>query len=369
MRFVKSALLASTLLSAGTFSAQADVNVVTSIKPVHSLVAAVMKGVNEPSLIVDGASSPHTYALKPSQAAALQDADIVFWVGHELEAFLEKPLEAIANKAKTIELLDAHDLVKLEFREGGAFDDHAHEGGEDHSEHAHDEEGHDKKAKAEHDHDEHKHDDHAETKHDDHDHGKKADAKHDDHDHEEHADAHEGHDHGSFNPHVWLDPLNAKAFVHEIEETLVEADPENADTYKVNAEAVSKRLDDLVVEVKTQMDPIKENGFIVFHDAYHNFENRFGLSAVGSITVSPEVLPGAERVKELKAKVKNLSASCVFSEPQFEPKLVKTVTEGTQAKTGILDPLGTAIENGPELYFTLIREMAVSFKNCLSESS
>ncbi len=340
MRLVKSALLASTLLSSGTLVAQAETNVVVSIKPIHSLVSAVMEGVGTPSLIVEGASSPHTYALKPSQAQNLEKANVVFWVGDEIEAFLEKPLkEAIAANAKTVELMDAHDLIKLKFREGGAFDDHGHE-------------------------------EHAEDKHDDHDHEEHAEDKHDDHDHEEHADGgHDGHDHGEFDPHVWLDPVNAKALVHEIEETLAEADPSNADKYEANAKKVSAKLDGLVTEVSAQLAPVKGKGFIVFHDAYHYFEERFGLNAVGSITVSPEVLPGAERISELQDKVRDLSASCVFSEPQFEPKLVTTVTEGTSAKTGILDPLGASIESGPELYFTLIRDMAVSFKTCLSESS
>ena len=382
MRFLKSALLASTLLSFTPAFAQAEVDVVASIKPIHSLVAAVMEGVGTPELIVEGAGSPHTYALKPSQAQKLENADLVFWVGHELEAFLEKPLEAIAGKAKTVELFDAHDLVKLEFREGGAFDDHDHDHADEekHSEHGHDDHDHDKEAKAEHSPDEHKHDEHAEDKHDDHDHDDHAGEKHKDHDHEdhaedkhddhaEHADGHEGHEHGSFDPHVWLDPVNAKALVHEIEEALVEADPTNAEKYEANAKSVSAKLDSLVTEVTAQLEPVKDKGFVVFHDAYQNFEKRFGLSAAGSITVSPEVLPGAERVSELQARVKKLEAACVFSEPQFEPKLVATVTEGTSAKTGVLDPLGTSIENGPDLYFTLIRDMASSFKSCLSESS
>ncbi|MGI9402864.1 MAG: zinc ABC transporter substrate-binding protein ZnuA [Rhizobiaceae bacterium] len=332
MRIVKSVLLASTVLSTGVYAAQADINVVASIKPVHSLVAAVMEGVGTPGLIVDGAASPHTYSLKPSQARELENADVVFWVGHDIEAFLEKPLEAIATKANTVELMDAHDLVKLKFREGGAFDEHDYEDEEDHA-----------------------HDDH-------HDDEKHAEEKHDDH-------SHEGHDHGEYDPHVWLDPANAKALVHEIEEALVEADPANAAKYEANAESLMEKLDSLKEEIATDLAPVKEKGFVVFHDAYHYFEDRFGLGAVGSITVSPEVMPGAERISELQSKIKELNAVCVFSEPQFKPKLVATVSEGTQAKAGVLDPLGTSIENGPELYFTLLRNMSSSFKACLSVAS
>ena len=361
MRYFKSILFASTLLSASAFSAQADINVVASVKPIHSLVAAVMEGVAEPQLIIEGAGSPHTYALKPSQARDLENADVVFWFGHELEAFLEKPLEAIAGDAKSVELLDAHDLIKLEFREGGAFDAHDHD---DHDEHGHDEHGHD-----EHGHDEHagekKHDEHA---HDEHKHDEHA---HDEHKHDEHKETagdHDGHDHGEFDAHVWLDPVNAKALVHEIEETLVEADPDNAAKYEANAEALMVKLDGLVADVSAQLEPVKEKGYVVFHDAYQYFETRFGLTAVGSVTVSPEVLPGAERISELQAKIKELNAVCVFSEPQFESKLVTTLTDGTSAKSGVIDPLGATIDDGPELYFTLIKNMATSFSTCLSGS-
>ncbi len=355
MRFLKSLLLASTLIANSAHSAQAGVNVVASIKPIHSLVAAVMDGVGTPGLIVEGAGSPHTYALKPSQARELQNADIVFWIGHDLEGFLEKPLEAIATKAKAVELIDAHNLVRLEFRKGGAFDKHDHGSEEEHSDH----DDHGKKAEKDHDHD--------------HDHEKKVEKDHDhDHEAEKTAQSHEGHDehkHGSFDPHVWLDPMNAKTLVQEIEEALVAADPENAAKYKANAQAVTTKLDALVNDVSAELQPVKDRGFVVFHDAYQYFEKRFGITAAGSITVSPEVIPGAERVKEIRAKVQELGASCVFSEPQFEPKLIATVVEGTKAKSGVIDPLGAKLDNGPDLYFDLIRGMAKSIKNCLTEAS
>ena len=210
----------------------------------------------------------------------------------------------------------------------------------------------------------HKHDEHGHEDHDDHD-----EHKHDEHGHEDHDDhdehKHDEHAHHGEDPHVWLDPVNAKAMVHEIEEALVEADPSNAAAYEANAEALMSRLDDLVAEIDAELEPVKGRGYVVFHDAYQYFEARFGVSAVGSITVSPEVLPGAERVAELQDKVRDLGATCVFSEPQFEPKLVATVTENTNAGTGVLDPLGASIKDGPDLYFTLIRNMAKSLKDCL----
>ena len=313
MRIIKATLIATAIFSSSLAYASEGLSVVTSIKPIHSLVSAVMDGIGTPSLIIEGAGSPHTYALKPSQAKALQDADLVFWVGPAIESFLEKPIKEVASSARIVTLSDAHGLIKIEFREGGNFDSH---------------------------------DDHA--KHDDHD----DHAKHD--------------DHGQFDMHVWLDPENAKMIINAIEEALIEADPHNARIYQGNAANVKRDLDKLITEVDAEMSPVKGTSYVVFHDAYQYFEDRFGMKPVGSITVSPETLPGAKRVKELREKIKSLNASCVFSEPQFEPKLIATVIEGTSAGKGVLDPLGVSIKAGPEMYFTLIRNMSKSLKNCLS---
>ena len=336
---MKRVIIAGAIFSLTNISfAMADIKVVTSIKPVHSLVSGVMVGVGVPSLIIDGAGSPHTYSLKPSQAKQLQDAKLVFWMGDELETFLEGPIENIAQNATAIKLIDAHGLKKIKFREGGMFDDHGHD-----------------------DHDEHDHE-----KHDDHDDEKHAKKEHEDHgDH----DGHDDHGHGEFDPHVWLDPVNAKAIVHEIEEALVKADPEHASTYEANAHKMMDKIDSLTAELREELEPVHEKGFIVFHDAYQYFEQRFDLAAIGSITVSPEVMPGAERVSELREKILELNATCVFSEPQFEPKLVETLVEGTGARTGVLDPLGATLAKGPDLYFQLIRNMASSLKKCLSGGS
>ena len=326
----KRIILAGAILSLTNISfAMADITVVTSIKPVHSLVSGIMRGVGVPSLIIDGAGSPHTYSLKPSQAQQLQDAKLVFWIGDELETFLEGPIENIAQSAAVVKLIDAHGLKKIRFREGGMFDDHGHE------------------------------------EHDEHDHEKHAKKEHDDHGHEEHDE----HDHGEFDPHVWLDPVNAKAIVHEIEEALVKADPEHASIYEANANKMMGKLDSLEVELSDQLEPVRGRGYIVFHDAYQYFEQRFDMAAIGSITVSPEVMPGAERLRELRKKISELNATCVFSEPQFEPKLVNTLIDGTGARAGILDPLGASLTKGPDLYFQLLRNMASSFKKCLTDGS
>ncbi|MBL6604829.1 MAG: zinc ABC transporter substrate-binding protein [Alphaproteobacteria bacterium] len=369
MRFFKRTLLATTFLITSTTLSHADIKVVASIKPIHSLVSAVAQGIGEPILLVKGAGSPHTYSLKPSQAKELQQADIVFWMGRDLEAFLENSIDNIATNSIVVPLMESNELAKLNFREGGAFedhghDDHGHDKHDDNKDHdEHDDHGHDK-------HDDHKdhdeHDDHGHDKHDDH----KDHDEHDEHGHDKHDDHkdHDEHDDHGADPHVWLDPINAIVLVEEIKKALISADPKNKPTYEANAKSTIYNLNELIEEIDAELKPVKGRGYIVFHDAYQYFENRFGVSAVGSIIVSPEVLPGAERIRELQNKVKELDATCVFSEPQFKPKLVTTVTENTNAGTGVLDPLGASINDGPQLYFTLIRNMASSLKKCLMQA-
>ncbi|ODR91251.1 zinc ABC transporter substrate-binding protein ZnuA [Sinorhizobium alkalisoli] len=332
MKSTPALLFASTLVLSSPALAGAP-TVVASIKPVHSLVASIMQGIGEPSLIVEGGASPHTYSMKPSNAAALQAAKVVFWVGPGLEAFLDKPLDALGSGAKVVELSEATGVEKLKLREGGAFEAHDHVGEDHHAEEA----GHEG------------HDHHA----------------------EEEAAGHEHEHHGEseFDMHLWLDPMNAKAMAAEIEKTLAEVDPDNAAAYKANLEAFNQRVDALDKSLAETVAPLKDKPFVVFHDAYQYFEHRYHVRVAGSITVSPEVLPGAERLSQIHAKIEELGATCVFAEPQFEPKLVNVVTEGTPAKSGTLDPEGGSLDAGPDLYFHLLEGIGASLKTCLSSAS
>lgn len=296
-----------------------NIRIMTSIKPVHSLVSGVLSGVGEAELLLDGASSPHTYSLKPSQARSLQEAEIVFWIGEGLEVFLEKPLETLGQRARIVTLEDAPGLIRLPFREGGTFD--AHEENDDHEEH---------------------------EKHEDPHHG-------------------DGDHHEAFDPHIWLDPVNAAMLVTHIAVVLSEFDPDHAQQYAANAEAMQRQLEQLNTEVNALLEPVRDRPFVVFHDGYHYFENRFDLQAAGSLTINPETMPGAARLSQIKQKLNQLDAACVFSEPQFQSRIIDVVREGTSARSGVLDPLGSQLEKGPDLYAQLIRNMATSFRDCLAE--
>lgn len=329
--------LAATVVSAGG-DAEGDSEqhllVVASIKPVHSLVSAVMAGVGEPHLIIRGAQSPHTFSMRPSDAAALARARIIFLIDEHKEVALAKPIANLGDEALVVQLAGAEGLVLKPLREGGAFEAH------EHSEHDEDEDGH---------HEGDDHDGDEEDHHEDgaHDHG---------HDHE----------HGDVDFHVWLDPENAVLMTYAIVDALIEADPENAATYDANANALIDRLDAFLAEIDGELAPVRDKPFIVLHDAYRYFEERFDLNAAGSITINPERAPGVQRITEIRDKVRELGSVCVFAEPQFDSKVIDVVTEGTNARSGIIDPLGAAIEDGPELYFTLIRDLAAAFKECLA---
>ena len=319
--------------------AKAETKVVASIKPIHSLISYVMDGVGTPGLLVDGSSSPHTFQLKPSHATMLQEADIVFWIGEDLESFLETPLESIAKDAKQVTLMESEDIEMLKFREKNVFDDHDDHGDE-----------HD-------DHDEHgdEHDEHEEHE----EHGDEHDEHEDEHD--EHAH-HDGHNHGEFDIHFWLDPEIAKTIVQIAAKEISEIDPANASKYEANAAKALNELDQLINDTRGKIN--KDATYVVFHDAFQYFEQRFGIEVIGALTVNPEILPGAKQLAEIREVIEHEAVNCLFSEPQFNPTIAETIASDTGVKAAVLDPLGAELEPGKDLYFDLISDMASSFESC-----
>ncbi|MCC6135673.1 MAG: zinc ABC transporter substrate-binding protein [Candidatus Contendobacter sp.] len=296
----------------------AEPRVVASIKPVHSLVAGVMQGVGEPLLLVPGSASPHDYSLRPSDARAISQAQVVFWIGPELESFLVKLLDNARSKGRAVALLDAPGVVALPLREGGVWESHAH--------------------------------DHAES-------GKPSAKSHNGHD----TDHDAGHD-----AHIWLDPLNAIAMVTQIVATLSEANPAHRADYERNGAALTERLERLNQQLVTELEPVKIRPYIVFHDAYQYFERRYGLNGVGSVVLNPEQRSGAKRLAEIQARIRELNVRCVFSEPQFQPALVETVIAGSNARRGVLDPEGAELPAGPDAYFQLLQNLSSALRTCLS---
>lgn len=365
----KVSVSAFALIAASTTASADTPKVVTDIAPIHSLVAQVMQGVGTPELLINAGTSPHDFALRPSQARALSDADLVFWIGEALTPSLEQPLENLAANAHVIELTSVSGTQVYEFREEvvfGGHDDHAgHEKHDDHSDHA-DHDDHDDHA----DHDDHhKHDEHAD--HDDHD-------KHDEHEHGEHAEEHDGHDdhagghggdhhghdHSGVDPHAWLSPANARVWLGAIAEELSEQDPENAALYSANAEDGAAALDALDAELKGVLAASAATPVLVFHDAYQYFDRHYDLNIIGAISLGDTSDPGAARIAELKEAVAEQGVTCVYSEPQLNPNLIKAVTEGVGVNVAELDPLGAILDPGPGLYVQMMRNMAGAMAGC-----
>jgi zinc transport system substrate-binding protein len=322
-------------LTLGGGALQADeLKIVTTIKPIHSLVSQVMGETGTPKLLVQGAASPHTYSLKPSDAKALNQASVVFRVSEQIEPFTRRIVASLPKSVTVSTLADAPGLTLLDVRTGNTFEAHNH--------------GH-----------EHGHGGHGDGKHDHkkHDHSKHDHAGHDDHGHDKNKASRDG--------HVWLDPSNAIAMVKEIARILSQAAPEKTAVFEANAAKAIAGLEALQTEVTDLVAPLRGKPFVVFHDAYQYFENRFGIPAIGAITVSPEVQPSAKRLTEIRTKIKELKAACVFAEPQFKAKLVGTVIEGTEARAGTLDPEGATLMPGPSAYGELIKGLAAGLKSCL----
>ena len=292
-------------------SARAGPNVVVSVLPIHSLVASVMQGIASPILLLQGGASPHTYALKPSDARDLQNADAIFWIGEGLESFLAKPIEALPRSARIVALSRVPGVRLLSIREGGVWVENAADRYADHQELAT----------------------------------------------------------GTYDPHIWLDPANAAAIVVTAVAVLSSIDQANADPYRANGAKVLRRIEQFEEKLHRHLASVKKRPYVVFHDAYQYFEKPFGMNAVGAISISPERIPGAKRLAALRGRLSKLDAACIFSEPQFKPAIVATVAEGTSARSGVLDPIGTNLVPGPDAYFRLMENLAVSLRTCLAAAS
>jgi zinc transport system substrate-binding protein len=305
------AALAATTLCSSLMSlpAAAELRVVVTIKPLHSLVSQVMAGAGTPELLVKGTASPHTYALKPSDASALGQADVFFRMSETMEPFTAKIARSLPKSVQVITLQSTRGLKLYPRRTGATFegeDDHGHAG----------------------------------------------------HDH--------SHDNDTMDGHAWLDPVNAKVLADRIAQVLAAKEPAKAAHFKANAAALKTKLDELTTELSRDLSPAAGKPYVVFHDALQYFERRFGLTAAGSIAMSPEIAPSAKRLSTLRRKIASLSAVCIFAEPQFDTRLIQNVAEGTKARTGSIDPEGARIEPGPDLYFELLRNLARDLKGCLT---
>ncbi|MEQ9518017.1 MAG: zinc ABC transporter substrate-binding protein [Parvibaculum sp.] len=309
-------------------TAPSNIEIVATIKPIHSLVEAILGETGHATLLISGGASPHTFSLKPSHATALARADLVVWVGPDLERFLAASLENVAAEAKHLAVGEVDGLAIYPARAGGAW---THQ---------------------------HRNDEHEEDE---------AESDHGEGTHVE--ETHDESEHLTNDPHIWLDPQNAIIMATVIEKALMEIYPDHTETFTRNATGLRTDLELLDAELKLQTAPVKDRPFFVFHDAYQYFERRYDLSPLGAITATPDLSPGARRIQDLRNTGDANAHICVFAEPQFEPRTMRLLTEGRNATLAYLDPLGSQIEEGPGQYSAMLRALTDSLVTCLSKST
>jgi zinc transport system substrate-binding protein len=301
------------LLFSLTGNAYGSLKVVASLKPIHSLLAGVMQGVAEPQLLLGDAQSPHNMSLKPSQIGRLKEADLIVWVGAELEPALSHLLQPQSYRAEVVSLIAIPDLHLLPIRNRHEWHSHGHD-------HNHESDHQDRSPKA-----------------------------------------------AIYDNHIWLSPENAAVIVRHLTGKLIELDSSNSTIYRNNSQILLNRLTTLDNQIRADLEKITNTPYIVFHDAYQYFEAHFDMHTVGTVSITPEQVSGARHIHRLRQTIKESGARCLFTEPQFEPKLVNTLAQGLEVKIGQLDPLGMQLPAGPDCYFSLIRGLADDLLYCLEE--
>ncbi|MDH1086146.1 zinc ABC transporter substrate-binding protein ZnuA [Pantoea brenneri] len=303
------ALTAFSVTASLTFSAQA--NVVASLKPVGFIAAAIADGVTPVDVLLPDGASEHDYALRPSDAKRLKNADLVVWIGPEMEAFMAKSAAELPAK-KNLAIVDINGVKPLLISGGEDEDEHTAEKSE-----------------------------------------------------QPDADAHHHH-HGEFNMHLWMSPEIARKTAVAIHEKLLELMPQDKAKLDANLQQFEVTLADTDKRVNAQLAPVRNQGYFVFHDAYTYFEKHYGLSPTGHFTVNPEIQPGAQRLHQIRTQLVEQKAVCVFAEPQFRPAVIDAVARGTQVRKGTLDPLGTDISLAKDSYVKFLSQLSSQYASCLN---
>ena len=294
------------------------IEVLTTIKPLGFIAAAITDGVSEPKVLLPTGASPHDFSLRPSDIRSINSADLVVWVGPELEGFMAKPL---ANHPHALALTQVEGMPLFNYATQDSHDSHDHD--------AHD-----------HDHAAHEHGDH------------------------DHDEGHEGHHHEGVDPHIWLGPTQAKVIAKAIASELGKLDPANQARYDANLVAFDAKVDAKDKVIAGQMKAVNQKGYFVFHEAYGYWERHYGMSSKGHFTVSPERRPGAKTLVDIRKALEEKQASCIYAEPQFSPAVIESVARNTGAKVLLLDEVGEQVPLGPDGYPQFMQQLADAFAQC-----
>lgn len=301
----KRMLFAAALASGFTLNT-AQASVVASVRPLGFIASAIADGVTPTEILLPDGASPHDFALRPSDLQKMRRADLVVWVGPEMEAFMTKSAAQLSPN-RQVEIATLSTVVPL--LQKGDHDD------------------------------------------DEHDHG--------------HGESGDGHHHGEYNMHVWMSPEIAKQTAIAIHAKLLELMPQKKDKLDANLKQFEDSLTKVDKNLGKMLQPVQGKGYFVFHDAYGYFEKHFGLSPLGHFTVNPEIQPGAQRLHLIRTQLVEQKAVCVFAEPQFRPAVINAVAQGTTVRMGTLDPLGSGIALGKDSYVNFLSHLTDQYVSCL----
>ncbi len=342
---LKTTAIAAAILS---FSAAASATIVTSVKPLGFIASSIANGITDTEVLVPAGASPHDYSLKPSDVQKLKSAEMLIWIGEDVDAFLDKSIDDLDyKKVLTIKDIAAIEpfLLKGEHHHHHHGEDDVHEG-HDHAHKGHEHKGH-----------EHAHEGHDHKHEHKHEHGHEGHEHHHDHEHEDLG----------VNWHVWYSPDISKAVAQRIAAKLLKQYPEKKDLIEKNVAEFNRTLDEQSAKIKTQLEGVKDKGFYVFHDAYGYFNNAYGLKQTGYFTINPLVAPGAKTLAKIKEEIAEHKVTCLFAEPQFTPKVIESLSKGTKVNVGRLDPMGDAVKLGANSYAAFLQFTADSYAQCLAK--
>lgn len=342
---LKTTAIAAAILS---FSAAASATIVTSVKPLGFIASSIANGITDTEVLVPAGASPHDYSLKPSDVQKLKSAEMLIWIGEDVDAFLDKSIDDLDYK----KVLTIKDIAAIEpFLLKGEHHHHHHGEGDAHEGHDHAHKGHEHKGH------EHAHEGHDHKHEHKHEHGHEGHEHHHDHEHEDLG----------VNWHVWYSPDISKAVAQRIAAKLLKQYPEKKDLIEKNVAEFNRTLDEQSAKIKTQLEGVKDKGFYVFHDAYGYFNNAYGLKQTGYFTINPLVAPGAKTLAKIKEEIAEHKVTCLFAEPQFTPKVIESLSKGTKVNVGRLDPMGDAVKLGANSYAAFLQFTADSYAQCLAK--
>ena len=283
-------------------SAFAQPAVMTTIKPLQFIAAAVMDGIAEPEVLIPSTQSPHYYTLRPSDIRKVSEAQLVLWIGPQMETYLEG---FIAQLAQQTILIEAGALPGVTLHEVG-------------------------------------------------------------HNRVEQAHVHEEADnHGLYDPHIWLNTGNAELIARSLYEELIVFDPANAARYEENVAGFVEGLRLLEARLRKEVTGLVDGRYALYHNGIQYFEKQFGLEHQFVLVPDHEIQPGIRHLLALRELLEDRPLTCVLEDVNANEATINTVFRDYPVNRVRIDTMGDAIDSGRFAYVRLVENMTLALRHCL----